>query len=160
MVDGLGNPVYFQLSAGNDHDAKLAIDVLSHVELTGSNVLGDKAYGTEDIRNYISSQNACYTIPPKSNNPNPWECDWWIYKERHLVECFLINLRISDVLPPVMISWLLLFLHLFTLPLYSFCLNSTMFLSFQQRPSIKYNYDKIFMLKISLFPDSFVVELN
>lgn len=56
VVDGLGNPVYFQLSAGNVNDSILAIDILSHVELSGSNVLGNKAYGTIAIRKYITSK--------------------------------------------------------------------------------------------------------
>ena len=93
VVDGLGNPVYFQLSKGNLNDNVLAIDVLSHVKLEGSNVLGDKAYGTAAIREYITGRKATYTIPPKTNTINPWDCDWWIYKERHLVERFFNRLK-------------------------------------------------------------------
>ena len=83
----------FLLSPGNDHDSKHAIEILSKVKFEGSNVLGDKAYGTEAIRGYITDHNANYVIPPKSNNPNPWECDWWLYKERHLVECFFMKIK-------------------------------------------------------------------
>jgi len=32
VVDGLGNPVYFQLSSGNLHDSTLTVDVLSNME--------------------------------------------------------------------------------------------------------------------------------
>ena len=85
IVDGLGNPLYLQLSAGNVHDAKIATDVLDHVEIVESIVLGDKAYGTKKIREYILDRGGDYCIPPKVNNPDPWYCDWWIYKERHLV---------------------------------------------------------------------------
>jgi len=92
-VDGLGNPVEFLLSPGNDNDCEHAIEILKKVNINGSNILGDKAYGTEDIRNYITSEDAQYTIPPKDNNPNPWLCDWWLYKERHLVECFFQKLK-------------------------------------------------------------------
>ena len=38
VVDGLGSPVYFQLSAVNVNDSTLAVDILSHVELSGSNI--------------------------------------------------------------------------------------------------------------------------
>lgn len=93
VVDGLGNPVYLQLSKGNINDNVLAIDVLSHVNLEGANILGDKAYGASEIRNYITGKNATYTIPPKINTLKPWSCDWWIYKERHLVECFFNKLK-------------------------------------------------------------------
>jgi len=89
----LGNPVEFSLSPGNDHDSTHAIELLSKVELTGSNVLGDRAYGTGEIRGYITDCQASYTIPPKSNTRNPWKCDWWLYKERHLVECFFLKIK-------------------------------------------------------------------
>lgn len=92
-MDGLGNPIYFQLSAGNINDSTLAIDVLSHVELSGSNVLWDKTYGTVAIRDYITSKKTTYTIPPKANTRNPWKCDFHVYKERHLVECFFNKLK-------------------------------------------------------------------
>lgn len=94
IVDGIGNPVYIQLSAGNIHDSSLAIEVLSEVELTGSVILADKAYGSQKIREYIKSKNATYNIPPKVNNPDPWPCNWWLYKERHLVECFFQKLKV------------------------------------------------------------------
>ena len=65
VVDALGNPVHFLLTGGNIFDASVAIDLLSEVNISGSNVLGDKAYGTNSIRTYITEQRASYTIPPK-----------------------------------------------------------------------------------------------
>lgn len=93
MVDALGNPLYFQLSAGNVNDSTVAVNVLSHIDISGSNVLGDKAYGTNQILDYIQRQDSEYTIPPKSNAIRPWKCDWWTYKERHVVECFFQKLK-------------------------------------------------------------------
>jgi len=93
LVDGLGNPLAFLLSSGNDHDSIHAIPLLRQVEIAGSNVLGDKAYGAKAIREYIDSQEAAYTIPPKSDNSDPWSVDWHTYKERHLVECFFQKLK-------------------------------------------------------------------
>ena len=55
--------------------------------------MGDKAYGSKKIRDYITEHGATYAIPPKDNNPEPWVCDWWQYKERHLVECFFNKLK-------------------------------------------------------------------
>lgn len=75
------------------HDSKAATDVLSLVDISGSIVMGDKAYGSEKIRDYITYHGATYAIPPKDNNPDPWDCDWWQYKERHLVECFFNKLK-------------------------------------------------------------------
>lgn len=93
VVDGLGNPLYFQLSAGNVNDSEVAVDVLSHVNISQSNILADKAYGTNEILNYIQHQDSEYTIPPKANTVNPWRCDWSIYKERHLIECFFQQVK-------------------------------------------------------------------
>jgi len=40
-----------------------------------------------------SEQGAGYVIPPQSNISEPWPVDWWLYKERHLVECFFQKLK-------------------------------------------------------------------
>ena len=93
LVDGLGNPLAFLLSSGNDHDSKHAVPLLSQIDIEGSNILGDKAYGAKAIRDYIDSQNAAYTIPPKNDVNDPWPVDWHTYKERHLVECFFQKLK-------------------------------------------------------------------
>ena len=53
LVDGLGNPLAFLLSSGNDHDYKHAGALLSQINIKGSNILGDKAYGAKAIREYI-----------------------------------------------------------------------------------------------------------
>ena len=93
IVDGLGNPVEFMLSAGNDHDSVHAVKLLEKVEISGSNVLADRAYGAKTIRAYISEQGASYVIPPQSNASDPWPVDWWLYKEHHLVGCFFQKLK-------------------------------------------------------------------
>jgi transposase len=93
VVDGLGNPLYFQLSAGNINDSKATVDVLSHVDISQSNVIADKAYGTGEILDYIQHQGSEYTIPPKANTGNPWRCDWVLYKGRHLIECFFHQIK-------------------------------------------------------------------
>ncbi|WP_286010121.1 transposase [Clostridium sp. Marseille-Q2269] len=53
VVDALGNPVYFQLSSGNLHDSTQAIDILSNIDIQSSNILADKAYGTNEICLYF-----------------------------------------------------------------------------------------------------------
>ena len=65
-MDALGNPVHFLLTGGNIFDASAAIDLLSGVNISGSNILGDKAYGAKSIRAYIAEQGASYTIHPKA----------------------------------------------------------------------------------------------
>ena len=124
------------LTGGQVHDSKAAVDVLSEIDISGSNILGDKAYGTEKIRTYITEQNAKYTIPPRENNTDPWYCDYWLYKERHLLSVFSIKSKLFAELLLVMISLLRLFLLSYTLLPFGFCLNDTTLLSFQIRSSI------------------------
>lgn len=82
LTDALGNPLEFLLTSGNVHDSTVAVELLSRLDLTDSNVLADKAYGTNQILNYIQSADGEYTIPPKSNTVRPWYCDW------HICDCF------------------------------------------------------------------------
>ena len=93
IVDGLGNPVTFLLSAGNDHDSTHAIQLMEQVNISGSSILADRAYGAASIRAYIGEHEASYVIPPKSNVSDPWPVDWYLYKERHLVECFFQKIK-------------------------------------------------------------------
>ena len=93
IVDGLGNPVDFLLSPGNDNDSTHAIELMNKTDIAGSNLLGDKAYGTKEILAYISEHGATVVIPPKSNAKDPWPVDYCLYKERHLVECFFQKIK-------------------------------------------------------------------
>lgn len=54
----------------------VAEDLLSHIPLDGATVLADKAYGAFRLREYIAAHGADYCIPPKSNELEPWFCDW------------------------------------------------------------------------------------
>lgn len=77
IVDGLRNPFYFKLSGGQVGDANLAIDTLKHVPLKNSNVIGERAHGSEPIRFYTHACTDTCTIPPKKNVRVPWNVDWW-----------------------------------------------------------------------------------
>ena len=81
------------LSSGNDHDSTHAILFLSQINIQGSNILGDKAYGAKAIRECIDAQEASYTISPQEDINMTWPVDWHTYKERHLVECFFQKLK-------------------------------------------------------------------
>lgn len=74
VVDGLGNPICFQLTDGNIHDSIVAVDMLSHLNILDSTILADKAYGTKEILDYIQLQDGDYAIPPESNTRNPRCC--------------------------------------------------------------------------------------
>ena len=64
IVYELGNPISFLLSGGQIHDSKIAISLLETLEIYGSRIMAYRAYGSKEIREYIT---ATYMIPPKRN---------------------------------------------------------------------------------------------
>jgi len=85
--------VYFTLSEGQESDSKYAIPVLTEVDIDGSDVLADKGYDADKIIDFIYENGGEPTIPSKANRLFQRMCDWWLYKERHLVECFFQKLK-------------------------------------------------------------------
>ncbi len=81
------------LSPGNENDSTHAIELMSMTDIAGSNLPGDKAYGTKEILAYIRGQGAGVVIPPKSSAKEPWPVDFYLYKERHLVEYFFQKIK-------------------------------------------------------------------
>lgn len=51
IVDGLGDPVEFLLSVGNDHDCVHTGELLEKVKHNGSNVVVARAYGAHYVSN-------------------------------------------------------------------------------------------------------------
>ncbi|WP_322174528.1 transposase [Acutalibacter caecimuris] len=93
IAEGLGNLTAFFLSAGNDHDFIHTVELLDKLEISDSHVLADCAYGAQSIRDYILEHGSNYIIPPQSNIAEPWPVGWYLYKERHLIECFFQKIK-------------------------------------------------------------------
>ena len=55
VVDGLGNPVEFLLSAGNDHDSVHAMELLEKAQICRSNVPANRVYGARRSGNISQS---------------------------------------------------------------------------------------------------------
>ncbi len=66
IVDTLGNPLRFELTGGKSHDCVTGYEMLKSMELTGTNVLTDRAYGTNAILNLLEDQHAKPVIPSKN----------------------------------------------------------------------------------------------
>ena len=88
VVDGVGNPLRFFLSEGQEADISNAPALLCTLELDGCNVNADRGYDSQAFVDWLKSLGAKPNIPSRSTNKEQRECDWWLYKERHLVECF------------------------------------------------------------------------
>lgn len=93
IVDELGYPLHVQLTGGQISDITVVYELLKHVDVSGSIVMADKAYGAAEFRMQIEESGASYCIPPKSNTVKPWDVDWWQYKERSRVECFFQKIK-------------------------------------------------------------------
>jgi len=93
MVDALGNPLRFELTGGQSHDCVTGYELLQSIDLTGSNVLADRAYDTNAIIDLLHEQQANPVIPSKITRRVQRPCDWWLYKERHAVECFFNKIK-------------------------------------------------------------------
>ena len=81
------------MSGGNVHDSLMAIKLLSKVTLEGKKVLADKAFCSEEIREYIDSQKATACIPDKSNAVVTHEFDEELYKSRNIIERFFNRIK-------------------------------------------------------------------
>ena len=90
-VDALGNPLQFIVTPGQTSEVTQAQFLLEDV--FNSHVIADKAYGSSAIRNQIRTQNNKDVIPSKLNSLEPVEYDKYLYKERHIIECFFSKIK-------------------------------------------------------------------
>lgn len=67
--------------------------MLENIKIDGSFVLADKGYDSNGLIDYIHSHGGKTVIPSRKNAKEQRECDWWMYKERHLVEVFFNKLK-------------------------------------------------------------------
>lgn len=93
VVDAYGYPVYFMLSEGQRNDIYYAIPVLEHINIEGSQVLADRGYDSFQLIDYIYECGGEPTIPSRKGAKFERHCDWWLYKERHLVENYFLKLK-------------------------------------------------------------------
>lgn len=90
-MDALGNPLRFALSGGQAHDLTQAEALLPPEPM--EYVIADKAYDAEQFIALIKERGAVPVIPPRSHRKTPREYDTHLYKERHLVECFINKIK-------------------------------------------------------------------
>ena len=81
------------LSEGQRNDINFAIPLLEHMDIEKSSVLADRGYDSQNLIDYIYEKGAEPTIPSKKGAKFERHCDWWLYKERHLVEKYFLKLK-------------------------------------------------------------------
>jgi transposase len=90
-VDALGNPLRLTLTGGQRHDITQADALIAGYE--SEYVIADKSYDADDFRQAIKNSGAEPVIPPRANRKESYDYDKHLYKERHLVECFINKIK-------------------------------------------------------------------
>lgn len=91
LVDALGLPIRFILTPGQASEIKQAPELIKGIE--NANILADKAFDCDEFIDQIVSQNCTPVIPPRSNRKIQRDVDYYLYKERHLIECFFGKIK-------------------------------------------------------------------
>ena len=81
------------LSGGHIHDSECAIALLGKVNISGKTVLADKAFCSQQIRDFIHNQDATVCIPDKINAVIKHDFDSQLYKSRNIVERFFLRIK-------------------------------------------------------------------
>lgn len=92
-ADAHGNPIDFEVTGGEVHDAKVAKQLITKIG-EAEHFIADKGYDSEAIREQARAAGMNPVIPRKSNSKksNP-EFDFHLYKLRHLVENLFARLK-------------------------------------------------------------------
>lgn len=91
VVDALGLPCKFILTAGQAADITQAIPLMEN--LPAQACLADKGYDSDTFIDWLGERGIKAVIPPRINRTVQRDCDWWHYKERHVVECMFGKLK-------------------------------------------------------------------
>ena len=83
----------FLITDGSMHDSTQAKSLLHSAIHKGVYVLGDRAYDSDEIVNYITENNAIAVIPPRKNRKEKREYEKEIYKNRNQIERFFNRLK-------------------------------------------------------------------
>jgi transposase len=85
-TDGLGRCIDFLLTEGQVHESTQAKALLEGKK--PENVVADKAYDSNEIRDFIEEMGSKAAIPCNASRIKNIDYDRHVYKERHLVENF------------------------------------------------------------------------
>ena len=91
MVDGLGNPLRFRLTAGQRHDITQAQYLLAGFDF--ERLIADRGYSAAHFIEFLLDRGLEAVIPPHQRANVLREYDRWLYRERHLVECLINKIK-------------------------------------------------------------------
>jgi len=92
LVDAEGRPIALKLTEGQAHDGRSAADMLETVG-QGDILLADRAYDSDELREWLAGHGAWGNIRPMPNRVKPQTFSAWLYRLRNLVERFFNKLK-------------------------------------------------------------------
>ena len=93
ITDALGNPLDFVLTGGQASDIGPAETLRGRTPEGAEAVIGDQGYDRDALVQASAARGMEAVIPPRSNRTAPRTVDWFVYKERHLIECFFNKIK-------------------------------------------------------------------
>jgi transposase len=90
-VDALGNPLRLLLTAGQRHDSPQAGRLIEGFEPRA--LVADKGHDSGPLIESVTGRGILAVIPPKKGRLVQRDYDRHLYRERHLVECFISKIK-------------------------------------------------------------------
>ena len=78
-------------TAGQVHESTKAEALIAGLQ--AQNILGDKALNSNRFRAHVAQRNMTAVIPSNASRARAIPYDAHLYKERHLVECFINKIK-------------------------------------------------------------------
>ena len=87
----MGNPLRLLLTAGQRHDSPQASELIEG--FAPQALIADKGYDSDSLIESVTARGIEAVIPPKKNRLVQREYDRHLYRERHLIECFIGKIK-------------------------------------------------------------------
>ena len=85
VTDASGLSLYFILTGGHAADITQAIPLIEGIS-TGA-LLANKGYNADTSLDWLKECSITVVIPPEAHRKVQTKCNWYLCKERHVVEC-------------------------------------------------------------------------
>jgi transposase len=92
VADAKGRLLSILLSGGEAHDCPPAKRLIGRTK-PAKKLLGDRAYDSAELRQWLSDRGTKAVVPNKSNRKRPFRFDRKAYKQRHLIENAFCRLK-------------------------------------------------------------------
>ena len=95
VADGHGLPVAIDVASASPAEVKLVHSTLDNrfVDDIPERLIGDRAYDSAELRQWLSARGTKPVVPNKSNRKQPFSFDRKSYKQRHRIENAFCRLK-------------------------------------------------------------------